>query len=187
MISTKSVFTIKLLLEKVHTLYIYFASAWFMSWIKGRVLWCFQGCFPRFQDEKSNDSASLKNPRMAQRALIASYLGKPVCFIGQPDHHCNYKKCFGNTSGRFSVCKPILFKDLDTNANHRKTLQVYQPVWWCIQLECTAYHKAFTASPFAISFCALSLSSVSKHNHIPSAIFSHICNVHLCKHVTVIV
>lgn len=70
--------------------------------------------------EKSNDSASLKNPRMAQRALIASSLGKPVCFIGQPDHHCNYKKCCGNTSGRFSICKPILFKDLDTNANHRK-------------------------------------------------------------------
>lgn len=70
--------------------------------------------------EKSNDSASPKNPRMAQRALIASYLGKPVCFIGQPDHHCNYKKCCGNTSGRFSICKLIIFKDLDANANQMK-------------------------------------------------------------------
>lgn len=58
-----------------------------------------------------------ENPPMAQRKLIGSYHGKPVCFIGQPDHNCNYKKRrFRNASGRAYIYKHILV----TDTNKRK-------------------------------------------------------------------
>lgn len=69
--------------------------------------------------EKSSNPACLKNPLMAQRKLSGGYLEKPVCFIQQPD--CNYKEhSFRNTSGRFSISKQILFRDMDSNINEKK-------------------------------------------------------------------
>lgn len=59
---------------------------------------------------------------MAQRKLIGSYLGKPVSFTGQLlDHECNYKeRRFRNTSGRFSISKQILFRDMDMKHEMRE-------------------------------------------------------------------
>lgn len=70
----------------MYTIYI-FASVQFRPWIKGNWLWLFSRLHLK------SDSASLRTLRWLKTFFfIGSYLGKPVCFIGQPDHDCNYKK-----------------------------------------------------------------------------------------------